>query len=444
MGQKLYKFKAATLDEAYRRMRTELGSDAVVLNTSDVTEGGVFGFLGHKMVEVTAAAPATPGEVRPPRSRSAVERKYAASTPVGSDERVSETLSYFRKLVRDAQERIAKSSDSAAKPAEPARGTVVPFKRREQRASHEGPSQKAHPVDELRHGVQEMRDMLEVLLVENTGTGPYAEFAEHYRRLVEQGVSRRPAAALVADVIKGSDVQAIRDARVFCERLKFQIRKAVTVTGGITLTPGIRRTVALVGATGVGKTTNLAKLAAEYAVRERVDVALITSDTYRIAAPEQLRVYANIIGLPMEVVDDPQEMRNAVEAFRNYDLILIDTAGGSQFNDAQIQELQETLAVARPDEVFLLLSANTQLHEMHNMVESFKCLGPTALFFTKLDETRQYGAMFSAYIEAGLPMAYFSVGQDVPDDIELANSGKVANLVIEGGENRDRSSSKSA
>lgn len=283
-----------------------------------------------------------------------------------------------------------------------------------------------------------------MLVAETAGTGPHAEFADQYRMLVEQGVSRKTAASLIARVVKGSDVGTLRDPRVFRERLKFEIRKTVSVTGGITLTPGVRRTVALVGATGVGKTTNLAKLAAEFAVRERVNVALVTSDTYRIAAPEQLRVYANIIGLPMKVVNDAKEMARAMAELRTHDLVLIDTAGGSQFNLEQIQELEEILAPARPDEVLLLLSANTQLHELHNVVDNFRRLNPTSLFFTKLDETRRYGAVLSLYGEVGLPLSYLSVGQNVPNDIELANSGNVANLIVESGENRDRSSSKSA
>ncbi len=445
MRQRLYKFKAETFNEAYRRMRNKLGAGAVVLNTNEVVEGGIFGFLGQKMVELTAAASEPPGKTTIPRKHSAVERKYTASSPARPDERVSETLAYFRKLVHDAQQRIGQAAGTPRDPATPGPTTVVPFRKQEPPTQPNAAAREARdPIEDMHHGVQEMRETLQVLVAETAGTGPHAEFADHYRTLLEQGVSRRAAASLVGRVIKGSDVEMLRDPRVFRERLKFQIRKTVAITGGITLTPGVRHTVALVGATGVGKTTNLAKLAAEYAVRERVSLALVTCDTYRIAAPEQLRVYANIIGLPMKVVNDAKEMAQAMAELHEYDLILIDTAGGSQFNLEQIQELKDMLAPARPDDVLLLLSANTQLHELHNAVENFRCLKPTSLFFTKLDETRRYGALFSVYVEAGLPLSYFSVGQDVPNDIELANPGKVANLIIEGGENCDRSSSKSA
>jgi len=442
MGQKLYKFKAVTLNEAYKRMRKRLGKDAVVLDTTEMTEGGVLGFLGQKMVQLTAAAaPAPAAPPAPtPRKLSAVERKYLGSASAKSDEPVSDTVAYFRQLVRDAQHRIDQAKGAPApSPARPA-NAVLPFPQSAPMAAPDTPD----PIEEMRQGVDEMRETLQVLVAETAGTGPCAEFAEHYRWLVAQGVSRRTAATLVANVVSGSNLDSIRNPRLFRERMKFQVRKRVAVTGGIALTPGVRRTVALVGATGVGKTTNLAKLAAAFAVRERIRVALVTSDTYRIAAPEQLRVYADIIGLPMEVVNDPGEMAAAMQTFRDHDLILIDTAGGSQFNLEQIQELKATLAPARPDEVLLLLSANTQLHELHNAVENFRCLQPTSVFFTKLDETRQYGSLFSLYMESDLPVSYLSVGQDVPNDIELANPGKIANLIVESGENRDRPSSKSA
>jgi flagellar biosynthesis protein FlhF len=457
MQQKLYKFKGDTLDEAYRTMRAALGGDAVVLSTNEVVEGGVLGFLGQKKVELTAAAPeatsprpAPQGKPKAAPSKTArtpspVERKYLASAPVASDERVSETIAHFQKLVKEAKDRIARATGPP--PTRTALNAVspTPLSKRDETPGRPAPAgQTDDPIEEMRHGVREVQDTLRVLMAEITGTGPHKEFSEHYRMLVDQGISRRTAASLIAKAVKGGDRGALRDPRVFRERLKFQVRRLVKTTGGIKLVPGIRRTVALVGATGVGKTTNLAKLAAEFAVRERVSVGLVTCDTYRIAAPEQLRVYANIIGLPMKVVNEPQEMASAMEEFRKHDLVLIDTAGGSQFNVEQIEELKDLLAPARPDEVLLLLSCNTQLHELHNAVANFRRLDPTSLFFTKLDETRQYGALFSAYVESDLPLSYFSVGQDVPNDIELANPGKVANLVVEGGESRDRSSPKSA
>jgi len=441
MGERLHTYKAGTLDEAYRCMRAELGEDAVVLSTHEETEGGVLGLLGRKVVKLTAQATRQPAPETAVRRRpSAVERKYAQHG-VPAKPPVSDTCAYFQRVIEEAKERM-RAGATAPAPDGRAPASVVPFP---PRGHAQNPVADAgHPVEEMRRGVQEMSDMLRVLVAETSSTGPFREFADHYRALVDHGVARKIAAALINGVVQGTDESYLRDRRVFRERLRIEVQKRVGVTGGITLTPGIRRTVALVGATGVGKTTNLAKLAAEFAIRQRVRVALVTSDTYRIAAPEQLRVYANILGLPMTVVNSPQEMGRAMQQFRDYDLILVDTAGGSQFNTDQLEELEAILAPARPDEVLLLLSANTQVHELLTIVERFRRLSPTSLFFTKLDETRHYGSLFTVCADGGLPLSYFSVGQDVPNDIELASPGKVADWVVEELGSRDRSSSKSA
>jgi flagellar biosynthesis protein FlhF len=155
-------------------------------------------------------------------------------------------------------------------------------------------------------------------------------------------------------------------------------------------------------------------------------------------------VYANIMGLPMRITNDAAELTYALNAFREYDLVLMDTAGGSQFNQEQIRELKSLLDIARPDEVMLVLPANMQVEELRSVVESFRCMNPTSLLFSKLDETRRYGALFSVAVEANLALSYFSVGQNVPDDIELATPSKTAKLLLEDSDSRVGSSAKSS
>ena len=151
------------------------------------------------------------------------------------------------------------------------------------------------------------------------------------------------------------------------------------------------KVVALVGPTGVGKTTTIAKLAANFRLREGLKVGLITVDTYRIAAVEQLRTYAEIIDLPMEVVSTPREMRDAAERMRALDLVLIDTAGRSPRDEVRIHELRAMLAEARPDEVHLVLSAVGSLRTARAAVDHFSIAGVTSLLITKLDEAVALG-----------------------------------------------------
>ncbi|MBN2308590.1 MAG: flagellar biosynthesis protein FlhF [Candidatus Hydrogenedentes bacterium] len=478
MAQQFHRFRAASFDEAYQQMRQALGDQAVVLRTAQVTEGGLLGFLGRKRVEITASAPQPrPARLRTPRPQpsrplSMAERKYAASS-LGSDENVRDTVAYFQRLVSDAQQRMkqpeaarptaAKAEPPAHEPAAPASAAEEPrLVPRQVRGGAPRPEQVGNtavapvipfqplpepavralhrPEADVQQGVREIREMLEVLLTEAPGAGVPVEFQPYYKRFLDMGMTRRAAATLLSAATRDSDFDVIRNERVMRERLRTEIQRRVAVTGGVGLAAGTRRVVALVGATGVGKTTNLAKLAARFAVRERASVALITADTYRVAASEQLRVYANIIGLPMQVVDDGKDMAAALHEFRDHDLVLIDTAGGSQFNLKQTDELRTLLAAAQPDEVMLVVSGNTRLEDQRQVVAGFRTLEPSSLFFTKLDETRHYGPLYSLATEAGLPLSYLSVGQNVPDDVMLAKPDRIADLIMEGGTNRDRSS----
>lgn len=425
------------MSEAYDTMRRKYGENAVVLGTHTVSQGGLLGFLAPKKVELTVSIPQS--EPAPARRASAVERKYAANSTMEREPEMNETVQYFEKLVRDAQQRMrggeaapeprptvaAAAPDAAGKaPASP----VIPFPKRKENADTAS--------NDLRREVQEIREMLQVIYAESPGAGLPSEFAPHYRTLVNRGVSRKAAAMLIASVLRDSDPNVLRDPRVFTERLHVELRRTLQTTGGLSLRPGQRQVVAFCGPTGVGKTTSLAKLAAHFSVNELARVGLVTSDTYRVGAAEQLRVYANIIGLPLRVANNVKELRAALNEFRDYDLVLMDTAGSSQFNLEQIGDLKNMLQAAQPSETVLVMSACTPLDDLRNVVANYKCAGPTSLLFSKLDETRQYGAMFSMLSEAALPLSYLSVGQNVPDDIRVASPGMVANLILGGTEHR--------
>jgi flagellar biosynthesis protein FlhF len=202
------------------------------------------------------------------------------------------------------------------------------------------------------------------------------------------------------------------------------------VTGPLRITPGARRLVALVGPTGVGKTTTIAKLAGNFHLRERRRVGLITVDTYRIAAVEQLRTYADIIDLPMEVVSTPREMRQAVERFANLDLILMDTAGRSPRDEVKIQELKNMLAEAEADEVHLVLSSVNSLENLKKTAKQFADVGVTALVLTKLDEATGLGNLVPLLRSCRLPLSYVTNGQNVPDDIEAADRRQLTRSIL--------------
>ncbi len=191
-------------------------------------------------------------------------------------------------------------------------------------------------------------------------------------------------------------------------------------------------TIALVGPTGVGKTTTIAKLAAAYKLRHGKEVGLITSDTYRIAAVDQLRTYANIIGLPLKVVMTPREMASACGELASCDVILIDTAGRSQHDANRLGELAEFIEACSPDETHLVLSATMAEPVLMKAAERFGALGPTRIIFSKLDEAVQFGSLINLMHGSRLKVSYVTTGQEVPDQIELAQADRLVRSVLDG------------
>jgi flagellar biosynthesis protein FlhF len=295
---------------------------------------------------------------------------------------------------------------------------------------------------------------------------PWAEPAEHHaalalkldsiQKMLEQiGKSRAPAAADVPDELFQVYTELIdREvedelARSLIFRLRQQgspahlfdtaaakaaltamVESEIRVAVPIRVTPGERRIAALVGSTGVGKTTTIAKLAANFRLRDGVKIGLVTVDTYRIAAVEQLRTYAEIIDLPMKVVTSPREMRRALDELAGLDLVLVDTAGRSPRDDLQIHELKSLLAEADVDEVHLVLSMTSSLKSLAATAEKFAPAGTTAIIATKLDEAASHGALLSLAKKVPLPISYLTTGQDVPDDIEPATASRIARLAL--------------
>lgn len=189
-------------------------------------------------------------------------------------------------------------------------------------------------------------------------------------------------------------------------------------------------TIALVGPTGVGKTTTLAKIAASYKLRHGKKVGLITCDTYRIAAVDQLRTYANIIGLPLQVVLTPAEMKHAVQSLRDCDVILIDTAGRSQNDAGRLDELKHFVAAAHAHEVHLVLSSTASQKVLLKEAEAFSQVGVHKIILTKLDEAVSFGMLVNVIRQVGKQLSFVTTGQEVPTHLEVGRAERLAELVL--------------
>ncbi|WP_022778500.1 flagellar biosynthesis protein FlhF [Butyrivibrio sp. AE3009] len=192
-----------------------------------------------------------------------------------------------------------------------------------------------------------------------------------------------------------------------------------------------------VGPTGVGKTTTIAKLATDLTVNQKKKVALLTVDTYRIAAAEQLRTYASIIGIPFRVVYSEDEMRQAAEDFKDYDYIMVDTAGHSLKNEELKESVENFIRVLEDVmecENFLVLSATTKYRDLIEIADCYSSMVAYKLIFTKMDETGAKGNLYNVRMHTGAPIAYITNGQNVPDDIAVFDAQRIVKHLL-GGKN---------
>ncbi|MGE5328628.1 MAG: flagellar biosynthesis protein FlhF [Deltaproteobacteria bacterium] len=188
--------------------------------------------------------------------------------------------------------------------------------------------------------------------------------------------------------------------------------------------------VILLGPTGVGKTTTLAKIAADFALNQKKSVGLITSDTFRIAAVEQLKTYAEILGMPVSVIYSPNEINEAINNYSDKDIILIDTPGRSHKNKSQFEELKALVSNSHADEFYLLIGATTGMKNCREIIKSYSFIDNYKLLFTKVDETSSYGIILNVKEMTGKPLSYVTIGQSVPDDIEIINIDKISKILL--------------
>ena len=195
------------------------------------------------------------------------------------------------------------------------------------------------------------------------------------------------------------------------------------------------KVVFFIGPTGVGKTTTIAKIAAEYQLDKKKKVALLTADTYRIAAAEQLRTYAGILEVPFRVIYSAEEISQAVRDFQDYDYIMVDTAGHAHQNKDQREIIKGLIHAAdglTDTDVFLVLSATTKYNDLKKIVDAYREVTDYRLIFTKLDETEERGNMFNIRLYTGAEICYVTCGQNVPDDLESFNPQKTVKLLLGG------------
>ena len=280
-----------------------------------------------------------------------------------------------------------------------------------------------------------VREVLHTQRRQSVSTMPEA-LVGFYEALISQQVDDELAERLIASVCDGLDQDERADTDRVRRAVLSEVSKRVptmrTLPSGGPQSDGRPLTIALIGPTGVGKTTTVAKVAAAYKLRFGYRVGLITCDTYRIAAVDQLRQYANIIGLPLEVAITPADVERACCQLGDCDVILIDTAGRSQRDACKIVELRTMLEAARPHQRHLVLSTAAGARVLAEAVERFRETDPDHVAFTKVDEAVGLGPVLGVVEQLGRPVSFVTTGQEVPDEIELARADRIAEWLLDG------------
>lgn len=377
---KIKKIIAKDYRVAIKKAKEEMGKDAIILHTRQIRSPGFFGLFSKPKVEVTVA--------------------------------VDDTLQVNMDRIRQA----SINSISAASPQD------------EKPKNEEIDYSLLEELNSLKSMMADIKNhMYEMELIKGISEG----VQKFYRILVENNVNKDIALKIVTSAEKKLPKNEETDESWARDVLIHTLQQYIKDIKPIEIKSDKKATVVFfVGPTGVGKTTTIAKLAANIAFIDNKDVALITLDTYRISAAEQLRTFADIIGIPISVVFEPAECKKAILEYSDKDLILVDTAGRSPYNEEHMKELKEFIEAVKPDEVILVLSAITETSDLINIYQRFNLFSVDKIIFTKLDEANNYGQILNAIYEIKKPIAYLTNGQNVPDDIEVPDSYYLAEMLL--------------
>ncbi|QAT39965.1 flagellar biosynthesis protein FlhF [Clostridium sp. JN-9] len=373
------KYLAKDMNEALNKIRQELGKEAVIVSQRKIKPPGMFGIFSKKVVEVTAA----------------VDKIKRNDSYKYEKQDVSESVEALKRLI--GSQRFQEKKNLDVKP------------------------EVEKPESDIQNNIikemSEMKQMLSNLTAVSNNKVRQQSRVE--KVLLENDVRDN----IVQEIV--SEINGMKDERDEFEKAREVLSNFIQVN-----TPKIAGPVVLVGPTGVGKTTTIAKLAGKLALIEKKKVGLITIDTYRIGAVEQLKTYAEIMNIPFKVVMTIKEMESAVEDMKGCDVILIDTTGRSSKNVMQISELRAYIEKINSNNIHLVISCTTKAKDIADIVKGYGILNYENVIITKMDETSTYGSILNIVSSAKKPISFITTGQSVPDDIKTLSSTELTKLIL--------------
>jgi flagellar biosynthesis protein FlhF len=431
-------FEAGSMQDALDIVKKDMGEEAFILSTRTRRRPSALGMGEEAIIEVTAAVDESPAQQSAPtQAAGSPSLTYGLRAPL-------DTPALRRAAQKPASPMQASASPTASKPAPPPPAPHMDLQPlRRELLEIKGAVAALKDNDQRNASILKELDLMKALLsrIQRQGMPPAQlhlppSLLELYGDLVANDVEPLIALRLceyaqraLTDQDGDASMGAVdpERARLFLRRV---IADFIPVAPPIQLDPGKMRVAALVGPTGVGKTTTLAKLAAYAQLHLKQKVALLTLDTYRMAAVDQLQQYAQILQVPLHVALTVEDLRSALRFYQDRALVLIDTPGHSPKDTDTLNQLRGLLDELPEVETHLVLSATTKPRDLAEIALRYEPLRPTRLLFTKLDETSTYGPILSTLARVKKPLSYLGTGQEVPDALELATSRRVADLIL--------------
>ncbi|MGG0738016.1 flagellar biosynthesis protein FlhF [Niallia taxi] len=387
---KIKKYIAASMPEAMKQVRAELGNNAVILQSKIIYTGGFLGMFKKRNIEVLAAIDPDLNTSRPPQ-----EKPMPAPIPAPK---------LLPKVERNLDLEVMKELQKSPVPAnEEIMKQLARMNQHIQKMSESGKLQMELPIQ-----LQTVMDRL-------------------VRQDLDVDIQSRLTAKLLERWYLAGANSPVEEVYVWAEDFLYEEMKRYNF-GELTLK---KKFINVIGPTGVGKTTTLAKMAAEFMMKHQKKIGFITTDTYRIAAIDQLKTYATILNVPIEVCYNLEDFEKATKSLADCDIILVDTAGRNFRNQQYVQDLKEVVDYNSDMETLLVLSLTAKQTDMEEIYQQFSSIHIDHFIFTKLDETSTYGAMINLVVKYQKGVAYVTTGQNVPDDIMPADPRQIAKRMIE-------------
>lgn len=398
------KYTASSEREAILLAQNELGKDAIVMNVKTMAPKGIYRLFRKTVVEVTAAI-----DENKKSSESSFSKEIAKATTVVEPSDINR--GFFTNNV-------------------PYSGTLE-YNKEEESAIEKKLNNLQNLIEQqIKEKEVASTSLMKEEIEENNKNLEYLRLI--YNKLIENEVDEKYANQIISDF----DTKSKKEVQL--DNILSGIYQKIVLKLGqqkvIELTEGKTKFVFFIGPTGVGKTTTIAKIASHFQLVKKNKVGLITADTYRVAAVEQLRTYANILGIPLKVIYTMDEMKEAEDYFAGYDVVLIDTAGRSHKNEQQKDDINQLIETIPEDsrDVYLVLSATTKYKDLIKITECYHEITDYGLVFTKLDETSCVGNIYNIKLLTDAPLSYVTYGQNVPDDITQINPQDIAKQILGG------------